>query len=474
MQRLDVTRQAAEAFFGRVEDDCIDWRTARFADKAQERAYNLHLVAYELPKERFVNMLGVALYLAFGALDVVAFSDNLSAVLILRWGVCAPLAFGLIALTLLDPFKRRFQYITAAVMWIGSMSIVAMIGMMPAGGGAPYIVGIMTIFIFFSCIQRIYFPLAAASFVSVAVAYAVTISIISPKSEIELISGLFFMITIAMVALATSYTQEIRSRLLYYRNRQRALDQAYIEQLLIEATAADQSKINFLSILSHELRTPLHQIIGFCEVIMQNRSDDTPADGADYMQEIHVSAHSLLAQIAKMLRYADATAGKIKYEYENCSAAELIESVEQQAASKARKKQISINVREVDAATLRIDPFNTAYAIGHLIENAVNASPPGASIRIAGKSSADGREYTIVIEDSGGGMAPEKIEAAFKPFSQTESARTRTREGVGLGLTLARKILGDQKAALRLESTLGVGTRAYVTFPAAVKSSAAA
>ena len=476
MRRLGVIGQAAEAFFGRIEDDCIDWRTARFADATQERAYNLHLVAYELPKERFVNFLGVALYLAFGALDLVAFSENLSAVLILRWGVCAPIAFAIIALTFLDPFKQRFQYVSIAVMWIGSMSIVAMIAMLPPSGGAPYIIGTMTIFIFFACIQRMYFVLAAISFITVAAAYAATITVISPKTGIEQVSGLFFMSMITLLALATSYTQEIRSRLLYFRHRQRALDQAYIEQLLIEATAADQSKLNFLSILSHELRTPLHQIIGFCEVMMRNRSDKADRAADDYMDDIYASANSLLGQIAKMLRYADATAGKMRYEIENCPARELAETVEQQNAAAARKRNVSVGLRDIEDATLHIDPFNTAYAVGHLLENAINATPSGGVVYVDGRIIGDGAAYEIVVSDSGEGMSPEKLEAAFKPFTQIENARTRSREGVGLGLTLARRILNDQQADLTLESTLGVGTRARAVFPltTALQSPAAA
>jgi signal transduction histidine kinase len=113
---------------------------------------------------------------------------------------------------------------------------------------------------------------------------------------------------------------------------------------------------------------------------------------------------------------------------------------------------------------LRIDPIHTAYAIGHLVENAINASSENAEVEISAQRGAEPGEYTLTVKDTGVGMAPEKIASAFTPFTQTENVRTRSREGIGLGLTLARKILNDQNADLRLESEPGVGTRAIVTF----------
>jgi len=457
-------KAAPEALFGRADRSLIAWGTATFADRSLENEYCKYLIEQELPKERFINILGIGMYLFFGALDIITFKENLGAVLFVRWAVCAPLALTIVLLTYRDPFRRFFPHVTAANMAIGSFSIVWMIAMAPPGG-PPYIVGILTIFIYFSCITRIYFVVAATVFLTVLTAYAVTITAISPKGAIEVASGLFFMFTIAMISFATSYTQEIRSRLLFHKTRQRELDAAYIKELLIEATAADQSKINFLSVLSHELRTPLHRIIGFCEVVMKQGGDSSSDQSQEFLGQIHQSAHSLLSQIAKMLRYADATAGKIKYHLEDCPVSELVETICAQTNGKAQARGVEIVTDGLKSASLYVDPLNASYAIGHIVENAINASKNGSQVFIRGQKARDGA-YLLEIVDRGVGMSPEKIKSALSPFAHMESFRTRTSEGVGLGLALARKILQDQNADISLRSQPDEGTTVTIRFAA--------
>ena len=266
----------------------------------------------------------------------------------------------------------------------------------------------------------------------------------------------------------TTYIQEIRSRLDYYRNRQREEDAVYIQQLLIEATAADKAKLNFLSILSHELRTPLHQIIGFTEVLQANPDDMAPS----HLAQIHVSAIQLLKRLGKMLRYADATAGVIRYEREPTDLSDIVAAVAEQAKEIARKTSVQIEVDAISPASLHIDSTHTIYALLNIVENAIAASSPGQTVTIAGRKLPMGG-YEILISDAGGGMTAQQIDAAFKPFSIAQDVRTRTLEGVGLGLTLADKIFRDQRAKLTLQSQLGRGTTASIVFESGVKIAAA-
>lgn len=455
---------------GGVARQQFNFLQARFADRDIERAYQKYLIDVELPKERLVNYLGIAVYLIFGILDVFTFDENLTHVLILRWAICAPIAILLITLTFFEPLKSQFQHVTLSVMIIGSLSVVAMIGMMGPESGPPYLIGILAVFIFYACMQRMYFPAAAAVFIGVATAYSLTITVISPKVPEEIASGHFFMIFIASVAFLTTYMQEIRSRINYYQIRQREQDAAFIEELLIEATAADRAKISFLSILSHELRTPLHQIVGFSEVVKNQIASNPSANPSEYLDEIHTSASGLLSSISKMLRYADATAGKISYDVTDCSVNYLMETVAEQAHTKADGARVALDIADFGDVVLRIDHLHTAYAVGQLLDNAITASQPGSKIEIRGRIDGENR-YILEIEDHGCGMSEEEINAAFTPFMQTEDVKTRSVEGIGLGLTLSKKILADQKAVLSLTSTVGEGTTASVAFPMAEQKS---
>ncbi|MHA7873073.1 MAG: sensor histidine kinase, partial [Hyphococcus sp.] len=391
-----AARSVFRGLFGAVAPGQFKFLQARFADPAMESAYQNYLIDVELPKERIVNYLGIAIYLIFGILDSYTFEENLTEVLVLRWALCAPVAILLITLTFFEPFKLRFQYVTILVMIIGSLSVVAMIGMMPAEGGPPYLIGILAIFIFYACMQRMFFLAAAAVYIGVSAIFSLTITVISPKAPNEIASGHFFMIFIAFVAFCTIYLQEIRSRINYSQLRQRQQDQAFIEELLIEATAADRAKISFLSILSHELRTPLHQIVGFSEIVKNQVAQDSQADPSEFLDEIHGSAKGLLTSIGKMLRYADATAGKISYDLEDCSTTYLMETVVDQARGSADAARVTLDTANLEKAVLRIDHMHTAYAVGQLLDNAIAASSPGGAIELSGGVDDEGR-YRLAI-----------------------------------------------------------------------------
>ncbi|MEZ5896435.1 MAG: HAMP domain-containing sensor histidine kinase [Parvularculaceae bacterium] len=455
-----ISRTVGAAFLDAKQSELIDWKRARFQDKTLEQAYGKHVIDHELPKDRLINFAGIAIYYLFGVLDLLTFHENLVQVLILRWAICGPIAIFIVSLSFFPKYRRFFMLGTASVMLIGAFSIVAMIGMAPIDNPPPYIVGIFAVFILFACLQRMDFRLGLLIYLVSFAAWTVTVTLIAPRNPIEIYSGLFFFTWTTLVAVATSYIQEIRSRLDYHSSLRLAQDAEYIQELLIEATAADKSKMNFLSILSHELRTPLHQIIGFTEVLQSNPEDKAAA----HLEQIHNSAIQLLQRISKMLRYADATAGTIRYDSEKFSPNELIDGVLIQCRERASKAGIIVNANAVSAGTLYIDATHTTYALLNIVENAISASSRGQCIIIGGQPLPAGG-YEITVADAGRGMTEDQINTAFKPFSVAQDLRSRSLEGIGLGLTLANKILADQGAKLTLKSEVGCGTKASIKFP---------
>lgn len=437
------------------------WR-ARFRDPHIEADYIDHLVKNELPKERNVDIAGIALYFAYGALDILTITANLDLALLLRWGVAVPLAAALISLTYIDTFKRYFGYITIAIMFIFANAITGIILVMHADSAPPYLIGIFYVFIFCSCVQRMDFLTATSAYVLTAAFYITAILAKDTMGREATISGIAFMLSFVVIAAGTSYVQEVRSRRIWRRDMQRAEDAAFIERLLIEATAADRSKNNFLSVVTHELRTPLHQIIGFSEVLRD--AENCESDRSDeYLDAIRSAAQQLLARIAKILRYSDATAGKIRYQIESAPIADVIDAVAYDFAEKAARAGVTLDAAGVAAADIDIDPNHTRYALANLVENAIAATPKGGRVTIKGEMPADGG-YQITISDNGRGMTEGQIDSALRPFTQSEDARTRTMEGIGLGLTLAHRILADQGAELVVDSKVGAGTTISIRF----------
>lgn len=454
-----------QRFRAELAREDLSMTSAAFSDRELEAAYQRHLVEVDLPKIKMVALCGVVFWYLFGILDVLTIHENLTDIIILRTLITGPVVFAIAMLMFNERMKQYYGLLTAIGMGVFGVSMLAIIHMMPATGAPPYIIGVLVIFVYASCFTRIRFPLAASLYLLTAGAYSLMLNFGAKYSDVDVISGQFFMVTIASFAVLTHYAQEIRSRQIWRRNRQRALDAAYIEELLIEATAADQSKINFISILSHELRTPLHQIIGFSEVVRGRLSERADAaEAQEFVEDINASARDLLSRIAKMLRYADATAGKINYEKEETAASDLVETVLVPMRDKAEARKIALDTADLAEADIYMDHHHTSYALSHLVENAIKASPAGSTVRLIGRPEADGG-YALEIADTGEGMDESQIKAAFEPFTQVEQVRTRSRDGLGLGLTLARKIFLDQGAEMTIDSARGRGTSIRVRFP---------
>ncbi|MEX6632703.1 sensor histidine kinase [Hyphococcus lacteus] len=458
-------------FKASLERDGLSAKLARFIDPEVERKYTQHLVEKTVPTERILWYLVIFTYFSYAILDVTTITEKLESVLIIR-AIFGTIMMLLIPLSFIPKVKPHFGLLSASGLFVSAIGVIWMIAIIPPQGAPPYIIGVLIVFIASSCIMRIPFPVAAAAYLTSSLVYVAVLNLNPSFSSVDIISGHFFMLSIAFVAVITNYTQELRSRTIWLRDEQRQRDSEMIERLLIEATAADQSKINFLSMMSHELRTPLHQIIGYTEVVTNScKAANDDSDNVQHLNEIHGSAHILLSRIQKMLRFADATAGKMKYEIGNTGVEELVDVSLEQMRTGFDKKDITVKQDNLKDGTIYIDIVHTCYALNNLLENALNASAKGGIIEISGGTDDDGA-YELVITDHGRGMSPEQIDKALKPFTQGEHALRRSTEGLGLGLTLATRIFQDQNATIKLESDGTSGTSVTVRFEPPVKAKA--
>jgi len=475
LEAINAAKPVRRPFFRRLMPSReFYWLTATYRHKTVEAKYQEYLVEDALPKERFIFFLCTIVYFLYGFLDFLVITENLEKVITVRWLICTPVALALIGLTYVKFLKRYFTIIITFGVFVASISVVWMIGNMTAENPPPYIVGILAVFIFAACTLHMPFPAAAATFIITAASYSAIILINDSFSRTDVISGLFFMTSSALLAIVTNYVQEIRWRIIWRQDLLRKLDAQKIEELLIEATAADQSKINFLSMMSHEMRTPLHQIIGYSEIVKTACSSNVNDNESEaHLQQINESAQTMLSRIKKMLLYADTRGGKIVYDSCDTDIHELIAASLEQTRATIEKKQLRIDTAGVNPATVYVDIFHTCYALNNIIENAVNASSTNAPLLFFGNVTQDGG-YELTVEDEGFGMSQEQIDRALKPFTQSENALNRSYEGLGLGLTLAKKIFDDQNTGLEIKSQPSVGTKIRITFPGRDTSTATA
>jgi len=259
--------------------------------------------------------------------------------------------------------------------------------------------------------------------------------------------------------------------LLDRRHTERALDGArrkaeraaqLAEEALEQAQAADRAKTNFLANVTHELRTPLNAIIGFSEII---ETGPPAADHSAYGKYIHEAGTRLLSIVNDVLTLARIEADKLVLDEQIASLAEVMRAAVKTVQGDAESKSITIVHHHEPDHLVFIDPSKTKQAFSHLLSNAVKFTGADGSVRISAQHDPAG-DLVVAIRDTGCGIPAEYLDQVMEPFSQVEDHLTRENEGVGLGLPLARAMVGLHGGELSLTSEVGVGTLVEVRIPA--------
>jgi two-component system cell cycle sensor histidine kinase PleC len=234
------------------------------------------------------------------------------------------------------------------------------------------------------------------------------------------------------------------------------------EEALQQAQAADRAKTSFLANVTHELRTPLNAIIGFSEII----ETATPtADHAAYGKYIHEAGTRLLGIVNDVLTLARIEAGKLDLDEQIASLDEVLCAAVRSVQRDAAAKTITIAHQHEPDYLVHLDPGKMKQALTHVLSNAVKFNRAGGSVRISTQRTAGG-SIVVSIRDTGCGIPVECLDRVLEPFGQVEDHLTRENEGVGLGLPLARAMIGLHGGELRLTSEVGLGTLVDVTIPA--------
>ena len=245
--------------------------------------------------------------------------------------------------------------------------------------------------------------------------------------------------------------------------RQRAEAAARLaEDALQQAQAADRAKTNFLANVTHELRTPLNAIIGFSEII----ETATPtADHAAYGKYIHEAGTRLLGIVNDVLTLARIEADKLELDEQIASLNEVLSASINALQHDAENKSVTIAHEHEPDHLVYFDPSKMKQTFIRILSNAIKFNPQGGSVRVSARLGPNG-DLVVSIHDSGYGIPAEYLDRVLEPFGQVEDHLTRENEGVGLGLPLARAMIGLHGGELTLTSEVGVGTLVETKMPA--------
>jgi signal transduction histidine kinase len=243
------------------------------------------------------------------------------------------------------------------------------------------------------------------------------------------------------------------------------MSQGKLEKAKLEAELAIKSRSEFLANMSHELRTPLNAIIGFSDVMRRQIFGGIGNERyVAYVDHIYESGAHLLVLINGILDLAKVEAGKVRLEEEPIDLVGAINTCINTIRLRAEAGGVDLLMEMQDAWILKGDHVRIKQVVLNLLTNAVKFTGRGGSVRVFACRTHDGN-MQIAVADTGRGIRQEDIARAMAPFEQLETAYTRTHEGTGLGLPLAKALVELHGGNLDVTSALGVGTTVTITFP---------
>lgn len=233
------------------------------------------------------------------------------------------------------------------------------------------------------------------------------------------------------------------------------------------AEVASRTKTEFLANMSHELRTPLTAIIGFAEVLEGEMfGPHTNPAYKEYAADIRDSGMHLLEIINDILDVSKIEAGKVELHEEAVEVDRLVEAALTLVRERADEGGLTLVNKVVAGPLLVVDPRLLKQILVNLLSNAVKFTPLGGTVTVESGRLADDNGFALRVSDTGIGIAPEDIETVMLPFRQADGTLSRTHEGTGLGLPLARSLAQLHDGDIVLSSEPGVGTTASLLLPA--------
>ncbi len=239
-----------------------------------------------------------------------------------------------------------------------------------------------------------------------------------------------------------------------------------LEEARKEAERANALKSDFLAKVSHEIRTPLNAILGFAEVMLDERFGPIRNRRyKDYLGDIRASGALVMSLVNDLLDLSKIEAGKMDFTFSSIDANRIVAECVSIMQPQASAEQVVMRLSLAPALpNILADERALRQIVLNLLSNAVKFNRPGGRVMVS-TALADGGSAVIRIRDTGAGMSEDDIGASFEPFRRLATAKPSS--GTGLGLPLTKALAEANHAALTIKSKLDEGTLAEVVFPPA-------
>jgi len=239
------------------------------------------------------------------------------------------------------------------------------------------------------------------------------------------------------------------------------------EEKIIEAKQAaeraEKMKQNFLAQMSHEVRTPLHYINSFIGLLKDSLRGKLSETELNYLSTIDKGKDRLIDTIESILNQSDFSAGSYEPKFELFNLAnELMNIWDLIWKDEARRKSLIFSVKNsCENGFIRGDKNTVLLMIKNIVKNSLIYTEKG---KVELVIDSDDNNLIISVEDTGIGIDKSYLPNIFKPFSQEDAGYSRTYEGIGLGLSLAKSYADLNNAEIQIESEKDKGTKFTIKF----------
>ncbi|MGX9141979.1 PAS domain S-box protein [Mesorhizobium sp. 128a] len=232
------------------------------------------------------------------------------------------------------------------------------------------------------------------------------------------------------------------------------------------AERASSQKTDFLARISHEIRTPLNAIIGFSELMVDEKFGPVANDRyRDYLRDINRSGNHVLDLVNDLLDISKIEAGQQEMDYEAVSLNDTLAETVAMMQPQANRERVIIRSSFASRLPEVVADLRSVRQIAlNILSNAIRYTQAGGQVIVSTAYETSG-DVVMRVRDTGIGMSHAEIEQALKPFKQINALKRGRGDGTGLGLPLTKAMVEANRARFTITSTPGEGTLVEVAFP---------